>query len=200
MCTGGADLGSLLVSMLLAPLVGFCLAATPLDVVKSVASDRKSAESSEKLADKLEGRVDFEELSRRALGDQWKKLDKARQVEFVATMRALLRANWLQKLLSDERGGGTKYGAERVSGDEAQVDTAVDMGGEPLPIVYHLHKGAGGEWRIFDIVTDGASLVELYQQEFLKQLARDGYDGMLRNLKTKVAQLERSRAPATNRR
>ena len=181
---------------MISALVLLSLAAGPLDVVKAVAADRKTADSTELLADKLEARVDFAELSRRALGEQWRKLDKPKQQDFVATMRALLRANWLQKLVSDDRGSGTKYGGERVTGDEAEVETSVDLAGDPLPVVYRLHKDKGGVWRIFDIVTDGASLVELYQQEFRKQLQRDGYDRMLENLKTKVAQLERSKAPA----
>lgn len=178
------------------PLLTLCLAAAPIDVVKTVTLERSGAVSGEKLVDALEAHVDFAELSRRALAEQWTKLDKAQQTEFVSTMRAMLKASWLQKLLNGDRGAGTKFGAEAVTGDEATVETAVDLGGDTLPVVYHLRRG-GGAWKIFDIVTDGASLIDLYRGEFKKQLAKGGYDGLLKVLKAKVAQQQTSAKDAT---
>ncbi len=182
--------------MMLTLLTALSLAAAPAEVVKTVSLERSSAVSGDKLVDALEAHVDFAELSKRALGDEWAKLDKAKQQEFVSTMRALLKASWLQKLLSADRAAGTKFGAEAVNGDEATVETTVDLGDDTLPVVYHLRRSGSG-WKIYDIVTDGASLIDLYRAEFKKQLAKGGYDGLLKTLKAKVAQQQTSATAAT---
>jgi len=187
-------------SPMILSLLTLCLSAgsgthAPIEVVKTVTLERSAAVSGEKLVDALEAHVDFTELSRRALGEEWSKLTKPQQTEFVSTMRALLKASWLQKLLSGDR-GDTKFGAENVTGDEAVVETTVEFGGETLPVVYNLRKSGGG-WKIYDIVTDGASLIDLYRGEFKKQLAKGGYDGLLKVLKSKVAQQQTAAKPAT---
>ncbi|MBL8950360.1 MAG: ABC transporter substrate-binding protein [Myxococcaceae bacterium] len=158
--------------------------------------ERSAAVSGDKLVDTLEAHVDFAELSKRALGDEWAKLDKAKQQEVVSTMRSLLKATWLQKLLSGDRNEATKFGAETLADDGATVETLVDIGGDTLPVVYHLRKSGTG-WKIYDIVTDGASLIDLYRGEFKKQLAKGGYDGLMKTLKAKVAQQQQATKPAT---
>lgn len=167
------------------------MTASPLQVVKSVTEDRAQKQSAESFANALETKIDFTELSRRSLADGWNKLDRRQRQVFVETLQSLLRANWLQKLVNDRGDAGVQFGNEVITGDEAKVETSVQMGDEPLPIVYRLHRDRLGNWKIFDVVTDGASLVELYQQQFRKQLASEGYDGLLRSMKAKVAQLER---------
>ncbi len=180
-------------------LAAVLLTATPgpLDVVKSGNADVQKVASAkgataEQLSKVVERFVDFGELSRRALGGQWDKLTAAQRKDFSSTMEGLLRASYAQKALGQGK-TQVEYGKETVEGNEATVDTTVNVNRDKFPVEYKLYRAGGkGEWRIYDIVTDDVSLLETYQGQFRKLLADKGFDGLLSTLKAKKAQLEKS--------
>ena len=45
----------------------------------------------------------------------------------------------------------------------------------------------GTEWRVFDVVTDGVSLVHNYQQQFRRIITRDGFDTLLQRMRDRLA-------------
>ncbi|WNG37021.1 ABC transporter substrate-binding protein [Archangium violaceum] len=182
---------SLLAAVLLTAAPG------PLEVVKSGNTDvQKVASAKGATADQLskvvEKFVDFGELSKRALGDTWNKLTAAQRKEFSSTMEGLLRASYAQKALGQAK-AQVQYGKEAVEGNEASVDTTMNVNRDKFPVEYKLYRpNEKGEWRIYDIVTDEVSLLETYQGQFRKLLADKGFDGLLATLKAKRAQLEKS--------
>ncbi|QRK06494.1 ABC transporter substrate-binding protein [Archangium violaceum] len=182
---------SLLAAVLLTAAPG------PLEVVKSGNADvQKVASAKGATADQLskvvEKFVDFGELSKRALGDTWNKLTAAQRKEFSSTMEGLLRASYAQKALGQGK-AQVRYGKESVEGNEASVDTTMNVNRDKFPVEYKLYRpNEKGEWRIYDIVTDEVSLLETYQGQFRKLLADKGFDGLLATLKAKRAQLEKS--------
>jgi phospholipid transport system substrate-binding protein len=188
--------------MIAALLTASLLAAAPgpLDVVKSGNADVQKAASApgatvEQLATVVEKFVDFEELSKRALGKNWDTLNAAQRKDFTETMKGLLRASYAQKAIGQAQ-ADVKYGKETLKGDEATVDTTLTVKSDQVPVDYKLYKvaGKGGTWRIYDVVTDDVSLVETYRGQFRKLLADKGFDGLLSTLKAKRAQLEKSSA------
>ncbi|ADO72024.1 MlaC/ttg2D family ABC transporter substrate-binding protein [Stigmatella aurantiaca] len=186
-------IASLLTATLLAAAPG------PLDVVKSGNADVQKAASApgatvEQLATVVEKFVDFEELSKRALGKNWDTLNATQRKDFTETMKGLLRASYAQKAIGQAQ-ADVKYGKETIEGDEATVDTTLTVKKDQVPVGYKLYKAAGkGNWRIYDVVTDDVSLVETYRGQFRKLLADKGFDGLLSTLKAKRAQLEKSSA------
>ncbi len=177
-------------------------AVSPLAVVKSadveVQKVLQSADPSvDKLANRADDFVDFFELAKRALGPEWSKINKKQQDEFSATMKGLLRASYAQKAISDNRGEAKfEYGEEKITGDEATVDTALVSKTDKFPVVYKLFK-AKGNWKTYDVVTDDVSLVATYNDQFRQVIAKKGFDGLLTSLKAKRDQLEKT--PATTK-
>jgi phospholipid transport system substrate-binding protein len=172
--------------------------ATPLEVVKSGNTDVQKAASApgttvDQLATVVEKFVDFEELAKRALGKEWDKRTPAEQKDFAETMKGLLRASYAQKAIG-QGNAQVKYGKETINGTEALVATVLTVKKDQVPVDYKLYKGAKGNWRIYDVVTDQVSLVETYQGQFRKLLSDKGFAGLLSTLKTKRAQLEKSTA------
>lgn len=182
---------SLLAAVLLTAAPG------PLEVVKSGNTDVQKVASAkgttvDQLSKVVEKFVDFGELSKRALGDTWSKLTAAQRKEFSSTMEGLLRASYAQKALGQGK-AQVHYGKESVEGNEASVDTTMNVNRDKFPVEYKLYRPSEkGEWRIYDIVTDEVSLLETYQGQFRKLLADKGFDGLLTTLKAKRAQLEKS--------
>ncbi|MCP3099360.1 ABC transporter substrate-binding protein [Myxococcus sp. K15C18031901] len=186
-------IASLLAATLLAA------APTPLTVVKSGNTDVQRAANApgatvESLATVVEKFVDFEELAKRALGEKtWASLTAAQRKDFSQTMTGLLRASYAQKAIGQAQ-ADVKYGKETVEGNEATVATTLTLKKDQIPVDYRLYKGAKGEWRIYDVVTDEVSLVDTYKGQFQKLLATKGFDGLLSTLKTKRTQLEKENA------
>ncbi len=186
----------MLVSLLTAALLT-ATAPAPLDVVKSGNESvqklvTKKDASVAQLSQVVERFVDFGELARRALGPQWDQLTEAQRKEFSSEMVALLRANYAKKALDMGR-TQVGYGEQSIQGNEASVATKVYVNRDRFPIQYKLFRsGASGQWRIYDVVADGNSMLEAYQQQFRKLLSTKGFDGLLATLKSKRVQLEKS--------
>jgi phospholipid transport system substrate-binding protein len=187
---------------MIASLIAAVLLATapgPLDVVKSGNTDvQKAAQAPgatvEQLSQVVERFVDFQELSKRALGGTWAKLTPEQRQDFAQTMEGLLRASYAQKAISQGKVlKKVQYGEQNVMGGEARVDTTLVVGGDTIPVKYKLYQQKGA-WRIYDIVTDDVSLLETYREQFGKLLTAKGFDGLLSTLKAKRAQLEKSGA------
>jgi len=179
--------------------------ASPLTVVKEGSAEVQKLLATkgvtvEKLATKADDFVDFAELAKRALGQEWEKLAKKQQDEFSKTMKELLRASYAQKALKDGQGKAQfSYESETVKGNDAEVTTSLLVEKEKVPVVYRLYRAdPKASWRIYDVVTDDVSLLATYRDQFRKLIAEKGYEGLLKALKSKRDQLEKNAAPASN--
>ncbi|MFL5345129.1 MAG: phospholipid-binding protein MlaC [Hyalangium sp.] len=186
---------------MLVPFVALALLAaapSPLEVVKSGYTDvqetaRAPGVSIERLVTAVDKFVDFEELARRALGETWEKITPAQRKDFTSAMRGMLRAFYAQKTLALAN-AEVEYGQQTLDGDDARVSTFVTIEELRVPIDYRLYKLArkAGGWRIYDVITNGISLLEDYRGQFREILARDGFAGLLSTLKMRQAQVERA--------
>ena len=185
-------------SHLIAVVAVAAAASSPLAVVKNadveVQKVLKAPDPTvDKLASKADEYVDFIELAKRALGEQWTRVSKAQQTEFSNTMKGLLRASYAQKAISDSRGEAKfDYGEEKVAGNEATVKTSLVSANDKVPVVYKLYRPSEkGTWKIYDVVTDDVSLVATYNDQFRQVIAKKGFPGLLSSLKAKRDQLEK---------
>jgi phospholipid transport system substrate-binding protein len=187
---------SLLISA--APVVG------PLGVVKAADAEvqrvlaAKETDAAQKLAARADLYIDFTELARRALGQDWAGLSRAQREAFTSTMKRYLRASYAKNALGSGRGNArVEYGAETVEAHEATVATTLALKEERVPVVYKLFQADGRQaWKIYDVVTDDVSLVTTYNDQFRKVIAKSGFDGLLRSLKARLAQLEKGETAA----
>ena len=66
--------------------------------------------------------------------------------------------------------------------DQAIVRTEVEQaGGFPIPIDYRLHQNSS-DWKVFDVVIDGVSLVTNYRTSFAKEIRSGGLDSLINTL------------------
>ena len=190
-------------------LVSLAVAATPptpMGVVRAANDEvqtilKTEGASVDQLSQKADLYIDFVELAKRALGKEWPKLNKKQQDEFSKTMRELLRVSYAQKALTDGKGGpAVDYQGEKTTGAEASVLTSIVVKKDTFPVEYKLYKAdAKTNWKIYDVVTDGVSLVSTYADQFRQLIAKKGFDGLLQTIKAKRDQLAANAAnPATN--
>lgn len=126
---------------------------------------------------------DFERMSQLVLGKYWRSASPEQRQRFVEQFRNLLVRTYAKSLSSYTdnkvnflpfRGGPTPQ--------DVTVRTEVEQpGGFPIPIDYSLYL-KDDEWKVYDVVVDGVSLVTNYRTTFANQIRQDGLDKLIATL------------------
>ncbi len=130
---------------------------------------------------------DFFYLSRMTLGPNWKKLDNSQQGEFIELYRQLLQGVYFRQLLTytDEK---IVFVRETMLTDtKAEVASTLISSSKQIPINYRL-VFRNGEWRVYDLVIEGVSLVSNYRNQFNDLLNKKSPADMLMTLRKKVTE------------
>jgi len=126
-----------------------------------------------KLLERVIGeRFSYEEMAKRSLAAQWPKLDDGQRQEFVGLFQSLLSRTYSDKI-ENYSGEPVQYINERNQEGYAEVRTKVISGKAEIPLDYRLMSKAG-EWRVYDVVVDGISLVNNYRGNSRKSSVRPG--------------------------
>jgi phospholipid transport system substrate-binding protein len=135
--------------------------------------------------------LDIDELGKRAMVDQWSKLDKKQQTEFLGTLRALIEENYVKGLRSN-LSYTVEYTGEAPDKDGNLVVTTqvvTKRHGHPYKIeVDYVLKKEGGKLKAWDVKTDGVGLVDNYRAQFDKIIEHDGFAGLIARMKKKQAE------------
>lgn len=150
---------------------------------KELKQPGKAEERRHRLEQIVGDRFDYQEMSRRSLGAPWNTLSDKDKQEFVALFQTLLTNSYADKIESYS-GEGVKYINERTENDYAEVRTKVLTGKVEIPLDYRL-LNKGGDWRVYDVVVDGVSLVNNYRGQFSKILRSSTYADLVDQLRKK---------------
>lgn len=150
------------------------------------AGDPISDATREELKDVINGLIDFEELSRRALHRHWDDRTPRERQEFIDVFRKLVRNSSVQKL-EIYRADRITYRPAEVSGDEARVVTIAHEGGNQAEIVYLMHR-TGGEWKAYDVIIDGSSTLRTYRDSFQREIRASSYTAMYNRMVERLEQ------------
>lgn len=158
---------------------------------KVAAGSEAEAKLATKITAELRGFLDVEELGKRAMSDHWENLEPTKRTEFMNLLRALIEANYVKGLRAN-LDYEVAYLGEQLKGDNLLVTTEIKTmrRGRPYKIgIEYLLRKDGSGWRTFDVVTDGVGLVENYRAMFNKIIAKDGVDGLMAKMRTKLAKI-----------
>ncbi len=136
-------------------------------------------------------KFNFLEMGKRSLGSKrWKERSPDERKAFVDVFGKLLENSYANKL-ENYRDEKINYVDEIVKGRFAMVKTEVMRKNGTVNIDYKLIK-SGGDWRIYDIVIEGVSMIKNYRSQFAKIIYRDSFDTLMDKLNSKVNKLENS--------
>lgn len=129
------------------------------------------------------------ELSRRTLGSNWNKLNPPQQQEFTHLYRQVLEKAYIDKILSYTNEKIVFLKENRLSGNQAEVQTKVITSSKEIPIFYKVIQ-RNGVWKVYDVVVENVSLVQNYRSQFNDILAKNTPDQLLEILRKKVKELK----------
>lgn len=133
----------------------------------------------EKIVDR---NVDFSAVSQRVIGKHWKTSADADKAEFKSLFRNVL-TNTYFVLLSGYTDEEVVYLKEKIKKERyATVDTQILSGGKKIPVSYRMIN-RGGQWKIYDFIAEGISLVRNYGNTYKATLKRQGLGGLNKTLK-----------------
>ncbi|HSA58996.1 MAG TPA: ABC transporter substrate-binding protein [bacterium] len=153
----------------------------------------------------IKGTFDIRELCRLALDKHWGERTPQEQDAFVDLMIRLLEK---KAIFSKEQGqkkakksknvySVTYEGHKFTNPNElnALAMSLVHIPSESLKIElnYKLKKdggSAGGGWKIYDVIVDGASLLDNYKYQFDKIIAKEGYPNLVHRMESKLKELQ----------
>src|SRR5215471_7017508 len=135
-------------------------------------------------------RFGFEEMAQRSMAQHWRTLTPQQRQEFVELFTDLLQRSYMNRIANYKAGPqGVRYPKEDVNGDYAVVHTEIKVERDPQPatVDYHLqHKD--GDWKAYDIVIEGVSLVNNYRTQFNTIIMKDSYAGLMKQMRLKLEQ------------
>jgi phospholipid transport system substrate-binding protein len=128
---------------------------------------------------------DFDEMSRRLLGQRWTDASPDEQRDFVGLFTDLLERAYLNTL-GNYRLATITYQGETLSGSYAQVQSRMAAGKGEVAIEYRLLEH-DGRWAVYDVAVDGVSLISNYRSQFNSILKRMSFAQLLDRMRNREA-------------
>ena len=132
----------------------------------------------------INGIIDFESMSKTALGETYGTISEESRVEFVGLFSSIIRDNSLTKL--DIYRASVTYKNISIEGDKALVQTIAELDEVRTPVDYKM-KWRDDEWVITDMSIDDVYTAESYNRQFQRIIARRGFDALMKSLRKRAA-------------
>lgn len=134
---------------------------------------------------------DFAHMTRLAVGKDWKQASADQKTVLTQEFKTLLVRTYSNAL--------TKYRDQQIDFEPLKAkpeDTDVivrtkvrQAGAKAVQIDYNLEK-QGDNWKVYDVLVAGVSLVTNYRDEFGQEVRAGGIDGLIKSLKDKNKQID----------
>ncbi len=133
----------------------------------------------------VRGIFDFNEMSKRSLGRNWKRFNPGQRDQFTDVFSTLFGNIYLNKVQGEYNDEKVIYlGEEIIKDKKAVVKTKIVRENGEIPMNYRMRL-QGKKWKIYDIIIEGVGLVKNYRTQFKKILRKESPDQLIERLKKK---------------
>lgn len=161
------------------------------DVTTVLKSDPAILGNAAKLKELIESKLipnfSFMRMTQLAMGRNWAKASPEQQASLSKEFQTLLVRTY-SGALANFRNNVIDVRPLRMQPTETDVTvkTVINQpNGQGIPIDYSLEKSADGNWKAYDIVVAGVSLVTNYREEFNTVIRDQGVDALIKQLQSK---------------
>jgi phospholipid transport system substrate-binding protein len=161
------------------------------DVLAIVRQDKEiQSGNTQRAIDLVEQKVlphfDFLHMTRLAVGRDWRQASPVQQKQLADEFKSLLVRTYSNALTSYKNQNIT-FKPLRLQGGDTDVVVRSEVrqpGAQPVTIDYSLDK-QGSDWKVYDVVVGGVSLVTNYRESFATEVRNGGIDGLVKSLQAK---------------
>jgi phospholipid transport system substrate-binding protein len=165
------------------------------DVLRSLREDADlRAGSQTKMAELIEKKVaphfDFDRMTRLAVGRSWREATEEQKKALVEQFRRLLVRSYSTAYTAYKNiVVEVKPARVQPAEDDVQVKSEIKLpgGAPPVNVDYAMYRN-DSDWKVYDVVVDGVSLVTTYRSTFSEEIRQSGIDGLIKSLREKNTQ------------
>jgi phospholipid transport system substrate-binding protein len=150
----------------------------------------ESAANQKEISAVFDRMLDYDKLAKDSLGDQWDKLSADQQKEFQGLLTQLVQRAYkknLRKTLDYDVSFKGQDAAKKGYLVQTVANHKTDKRSEPISVDYALHQ-VGGKWLVYDIITEGSSLVGNYKSQFRRIIEKNGFPALIEKMKKKMGE------------
>ncbi|WP_017443957.1 MlaC/ttg2D family ABC transporter substrate-binding protein [Gayadomonas joobiniege] len=157
---------------------------TEISQIESDQADKKN-QLKQLVKNQLLPHIDLNFVSFKLLGKHVRNVKKEQLTEFVAAVEENLSSTYAaalmgykgQKVIFDEAG-------QQIDGKYATVKARLlDSSAPAIDLQFKLRQGNDGEWKVYDMVAEGISLLGAKQKEITRRVSEVGLDKVITELK-----------------
>lgn len=165
------------------------IAALGDSVVEIFEKQTDTSEREKSLTALFDKSIDAAWMGKFVVGKYWRQIEEPKKAKFLLLYKDFLFVNYLPHF-------------RNYSGEKQQVLDVVDEGDgdylvrtqimrpgkdAPVRVDYRVHRAEGASnFLIFDIVTEGVSVVTTHRSDFGSVISQEGVDGLIKRLEAKV--------------
>ena len=165
----------------------------PIDAVIVILNDPQYKDPETKTAQRSEiwkivqPMFDFNEVSMRALARNWKRFSATEQEAFVDVFSQFLGNTYIDKIQGEYHNEQIVYLGQKIHKEEyAEVKTKIVREAVEIPVNYRMRKKSQGQWKVYDIIVEGVSLVKNYRTQFASILNKKSPAQLIEQLNGKL--------------
>ncbi len=155
----------------------------------SLKGDEKIQERRQKLWKEISPIFNFEEMSKRALGQHWKNRTPDERKEFVELFTNIMKDAYIGKT-DTYSGEKIVLIGEKQDNHYATIQTKLITNKNTEVSVEYNMLNNPGEWKIYDVIIEGVSLVNNYRSQFNNILIKSSYKELVQKIKEKKGKEE----------
>lgn len=158
------------------------------DIIGIASNSTLSAEQKKQsLSDVIQKHVDLQASAQRVLGKYWREASDDEKRQFMSLLQGVLVDTYIV-LLEKYDNETVEYTSETIKKDVyATVDTEIHTKENIIPVSYQLYQ-RDNEWKIYDFVAEGLSMIRTFSNDYQSTLKKSGVAGLNEALTTKLAQ------------
>ena len=167
-----------------------------LEVVDLIAKDKEiKSGNREKLIQLVEVKVlphfNFASMTALAMGQGWNRANPEQKRRLIEEFKTLLVRTYASALstYSEQKFDFRPLRAKPTDTDVTVQVRVLQPGMQPVPIDYSMEKTAAN-WKVYDVMVGGVSLVVNYRTEFNNAVRNSGIEGLIKELHAKNQSLE----------
>lgn len=130
--------------------------------------------------------LNFETMTRRAVGPGWRQFTPDQQKEAVHLFTTLILRTYTAKFTPGESPSVEYKTCVTPSPGRVEISTTSLYRGNRYDVVYRM-EDQSGNWTISDVVIEGVSLVANYRSQLDETFAQQGAAGVIKSLQRSVA-------------
>lgn len=153
-------------------------------VLKVLRSTQSKEQQRREIVAAAEQLFDFVELSKRTLGLSWNRFNQEQRREFVELYKNLLQDTYIDRITAYTNEKVTFNEAVPLGGNAVEVRSEVLTKTGEVPIYYRM-LNENGQWKVYDVVIAGVSLIANYRSQFRETLTNQPPQALLDSLRRK---------------